>query len=318
MRYSYNQCAFELLDLYRAKITKTDDVDLRELKKWIRLQRSVWLRNEYNKNRDIDDACEQDLGAVSMRYVSSNFKNLTSGTAIKALFTLGSTAVLYYKTNETDTATVTNILPIGQQLVIGGTIYTVTVATISGFTIDTAYLGTTDFLTLSTLQTSLLVSTLPIPTTIELWDRPGFTRIGPIGKLQYNYLPVINLTRLPFVGNGRFANNAVYTFQWNNYLGIVCKGINDNFTDIATNGLNVVGIFEDITEAARYPEISDLIINSTTTFSLPTGSNKYFDDDSEAPIHDWMLYYMRSELIKLEGNISYQVTEKEEQKNGKE
>lgn len=318
MRYSLNQAAFELLDLYRAKITKTDDVDLRELKKWIRLQRSTWLRNEYNKNREIDDACEQDLGVVSMRYISNNFKNLTSGTAVKALFTLSSATVVYYATDEVTTATVSYVLPIGQTLVIGGTLYTIILSTTAGFTINTAYTGTTDFLTLSELQTSLLLSTLPVPTAVELYDRSAFTRIGPVGKTQYNYLPIINLTRIPYLSNGRFTANSIYTFQWNNYLGLSCKGINSNFTDIFTNGLNVVGVFEDITQAARYPEIADLAIDPTTTFSLPAGSNKYFDDDSEAPIHDWMLYYMRQELIKLEGNISYQVTNKEEQQSGKE
>jgi hypothetical protein len=243
MRYSYNQCAFELLDLYRAKITKTDDVDLRELKKWIRLQRSVWLRNEYNKNREIDDACEQDLGAVQMDMMDGTFLNVP-GTGI---------------------------------------------------------------------TTPVLISRLEIPTTVELYDRPALTRIGPVSKLNYNYLPVVNLTRLPFVGNGRFNMNSIYPFQWNNHIGIICKGTNINFTDILTNGLNVVGIFEDITAAARYPEHGDTV-GLTAGFS----TIKYFDDDSEAPIHDWMLYYMREQLIKLEGNISYQVTEKEEQKNGKE
>jgi len=244
MRYSYNQAAFELLDLYRAKLSKTDDMDLREMKKWIRLHRAVWLRNEYNKNRTIDDAVEQDLGAIKMLEKTGNFISAGTGTTV-------------------------------------------------------------------------LISALQLPTTVELWDVPAFTRIGPVSKLQYNYLPPINLTRIPFLANGRFTTNAIWSFQWNNYIGIICKGSNSIYTDILTNGLNVVGIFEDITHAARFPEVTDYAINPSTTFSLPSGSNKYFDDDSEAPIHDWMLEYMRQELIKSEGNISSQVTELNKKEDGR-
>lgn len=232
MRYSYNQAAYELLDLYRTRITKTDDVDLREIKRWIRLKRSTWLRNEYNKNRIIDDACEQDLGAVQMDLKDPDFIGAATNSQV-------------------------------------------------------------------------LISRLEIPVTVELYDRPAFTRIGPMDKLKYNYNPPIELSRIPFLGNGRFNVNSIWSFQWNNHLGIICKGANTIFDDIKNNGLNVVGVFEDIVAAARYPEVGD-------TVGLLKGfsTTKYFDDDSEAPIHDWMMNYMRQEIIKSEAVIAGQVTEK--------
>lgn len=236
MNYSLNQVTYELLDLYRTKITKTDDIDLREIKRWVRLQRSLWLRNEYSKSRDVDDSVEQDLGAVKMLYRNADF-SLSSNS------------------------------------------------------------GTT--------STSILISKLPIPTTIELYDKSCFTRVSPVTRLEYNLLPFVQITRFPFVGSGRFNSNQIFAFQYNSYVGVYCKGNNSLLADIYTNGLNITGVFEDFVEAARYPEITDPtgLINGFST-------TKYFDDDSPAPIHDWMVQYMKNEIMKTEGNISSQFSEK--------
>jgi hypothetical protein len=307
MRYSFNQAAYELLDLYRTKLKKSEDLDLREIKRWVRTKRSLWLRNEYNKNRVIDDACEQDLGAVNMQYVSDNFKVLTSGTAVKALFTLSSTTVLYYADNEVTPATVTDIIPIGQKLIITGIIYTLVTSTVDGFTIDTPYTGTTDYLTLSELRTPLLLSDRVIPTAVELYDRPAITRIGPVNKAQYNYLPIVPLSRLPFLRINRFTLNSIYSFQWNNKIGVSGGATNNNISDIFTNGLNIIGVFEDPIEAGRFPEKGDTV-GLTNGYS----TTKYYDDDTEGPIHDWMFEYMKSELVKMEGTIAHQITKENE------
>lgn len=234
MRYSFNQAAYELFDLYRDKLRKDDATDLREIKRWIRTKRSLWLRNEYNKNRTIDDACEQDLGAVEMTQVD--------GTLIGASSTI-----------------------------------------------------------------KLLISSRTIPTAVELYDRPAITRLGPISKLQYNYLPFTHLTRLPFIGTHKFTTNSIYSFQWNNKIGIATVGTNSNFDDVLTNGLNIIGVFEDPIEAGRFPEKGD-----TTGLANGYSTTKYYDDDTEGPLHDWMLEYMKNELIKIEGNISYQVDKQNE------
>jgi hypothetical protein len=236
MRYSFNQAAYELLDLYRTRLRKDEDIDMREIKRWVRTKRSLWLRNEYNKNRVIDDACEQDLGAVPMTQV------------------------------------------------------------------DGTLIGTS-----STVK--CLISTRVIPTAVELYDRPAITRVGPKSKLSYNYLPFTPLTRLPFIGLNRFNANSIYCFQWNNKIGVAIAGTgtNTNFTDILTYGLNIIGVFEDPIEAGRYPEVGD-----TVGIAAGYSTTKYYDDDTEGSLHDWMLEYMKNELIKLEGNIAEQITKQDE------
>jgi hypothetical protein len=305
MKYSLNQVTYELLDLYRARIAKTDDIDIREIKRWIRLQRSLWLRNEYSKTRDIDDSVEQDLGAVPMVYVDNNFKSLTSGTAIKAKFTLDSTTVSYYETNEVTSATVSNVLPIGQKLTVGLITYTVVTSSTSGFTINVAYSGTTDYLILaSEIATPILMSQRIIPTVVELYDRPCFTRVAPISRLGYNLLPFVPITRMTFLGTGRFNANQIYPFQYNSYIGIYSPGNSTLLSGINTYGLNVTGVFEDPIEAGRYPEVGD-----TTGITNGASTTKFFDDDSEWPIHDWMVQYMKDTIMKGEGQIAQQETQ---------
>jgi hypothetical protein len=305
MKYSLNQVTYELLDLYRARIAKTDDIDIREIKRWIRLQRSLWLRNEYSKTRDIDDSVEQDLGAVPMIYVDNNFKPLYSGTAIKAKFTSASTTVSYYKTDEITSATTTYVLPIGQKLTIGLITYTVVTSSTSGFTININYTGTTDYLLLtSEIATPILMSQRMVPTVVELYDRPCFTRVAPIVRLGYSLLPFVPITRMSFVGSGRFNANQIYTFQYNSYIGIYSPGNSVLLSNIFNYGLNVTGVFEDPIEAGRYPEVGDIqgIINGAST-------TKYFDDDSEWPIHDWMIQYMKNSIMQGEAQIANQETQ---------
>lgn len=304
MKYSLNQVTYELLDLYRAKIAKTDDIDIREIKRWIRLQRSLWLRNEYSKTRDIDDSVEQDLGAVSMIYVDNNFKPLYSNTAIKGLFTQNSSTVSYFQDDNTTPATTKYVLPIGQKITIGLITYTIVTSSTSGFTLNINYSGTTDYLTLSSIQTSILMSQRIVPTVVELYDRPCFTRVAPINRLGNNLLPFVSITRMSFVGNGRFNANQLYTFQYNSYIGIYSPGNSTLLSNIFTYGLNVSGVFEDPIEAGRYPEVGDTqgLINGVST-------TKYFDDDSEWPIHDWMVQYMKNSIMQGEGQIANQETQ---------
>lgn len=305
MKYSLNEVTYELLDLYRARIAKTDDVDIREIKRWIRLQRSLWLRNEYSKTRDIDDSVEQDLGAVPMIYVDNNFKPLYSGTAVKAKFTLGSATVTYYLTDEITPAPVTNVLPIGQKLTIGLITYTVVTSSTSGFTININYAGTTDYLLLaSEIATPMLMSQRIVPTVIELYDRPCFTRVAPISRLGYNLLPFVSITRMGFVGSGRFNANQIYTFQYNSYIGLYSPGNSILLSNIFAYGLNVSGVFEDPIEAGRYPEVGD-----TQGITNGFSTTKFFDDDSEWPIHDWMVQYMKDTIMKGEGQIAQQETQ---------
>lgn len=61
-----NQLAYDLLELVRPEISDDEAIDLRQVKFWIHNQRALWLRNELNRFRTIDDNIIQDLGCVKL------------------------------------------------------------------------------------------------------------------------------------------------------------------------------------------------------------------------------------------------------------
>lgn len=70
MSLTLNEIAYSILESIRPIIVDDDDIDLREIKYEIHNQRALWLRNELNKNRTIDDNVVQDLGCIELELVS--------------------------------------------------------------------------------------------------------------------------------------------------------------------------------------------------------------------------------------------------------
>lgn len=60
-------------------------LDERQLKWFINNQRSLWIRNEYNRNRNIDDAVVQSLGAVELEIVDTIENTDITGISHKIL-----------------------------------------------------------------------------------------------------------------------------------------------------------------------------------------------------------------------------------------
>ena len=66
MATTLNEIVYDLWEAVRGNISDDDVLDERLLKYFIHNQRALWLRNEFNKNRTVDDAVIQDLGAVEL------------------------------------------------------------------------------------------------------------------------------------------------------------------------------------------------------------------------------------------------------------
>jgi hypothetical protein len=58
-----NEIAFDLLTIVRPKISDDSDIDIRQIKFWIKNQRALWIRNELNKFRTIDSELIQTICA---------------------------------------------------------------------------------------------------------------------------------------------------------------------------------------------------------------------------------------------------------------
>lgn len=191
------------------QIADDDPIELEQIKDWVHDQRALWLRNELNKSRSIDDNIVQDLGCVEMERVDA--------------------------------------------------------AQCCGITSDCI----------------VIRSKLDIPVGVELHQRSAITRVGPINKAErqlYSFLP---FERAVWAGNGQFNKNNIFSFLLNNRMHLIGNPNNDVLKMIKY--INIRGVFEDPTEAAK--------------FSFCTGGSCYTDND-KYPINRWLLDYLKAEILK--------------------
>ena len=124
-------------------------------------------------------------------------------------------------------------------------------------------------------------SKFEIPVGVELNQRSAITRVGPINKAErqiYSFLP---FERAVWAGNGQFNKNNIFAFLLNNKMHLIGNPNNDILKMIKY--INIRGVFEDPTEAAK--------------FSFCTGGSCYTDND-KYPINRWLLDYLKAEILK--------------------
>ena len=66
-----NELAYQTMEAIRPEFHDDDVVDLRLVKELIHNQRSIWIRQELNKNRSIPEELIQDLGCVELEQASA-------------------------------------------------------------------------------------------------------------------------------------------------------------------------------------------------------------------------------------------------------
>lgn len=66
-----NDYAYKIWNLIRPRIIDDENLDIRDIKDWIVSQRALFLRNEFNKRRTIDDSLVQSLGCVELEVVGT-------------------------------------------------------------------------------------------------------------------------------------------------------------------------------------------------------------------------------------------------------
>ena len=79
-----NQAIYELRDIIRRNNLFDDDrLDDRLLKHWVHNQRALWIRNDINKNRSIDEQVIQTLGCVALEVADrSSCPSFTTGYSV--------------------------------------------------------------------------------------------------------------------------------------------------------------------------------------------------------------------------------------------
>lgn len=98
---SLNSIAYSILNQIRPHLSSDSDVDIREVKREIRKQRALLLRNEYNKNnRVIDDDVIQNLGCVELELAdAADCCDIQSGcTVVRSVLDIPDTIELHQRT----------------------------------------------------------------------------------------------------------------------------------------------------------------------------------------------------------------------------
>ena len=206
---SLNAIAYSILNQVNSTLGDDSDLDIREVKREIRKQRALFLRNEYNKNaRTWSDDVIQDLGCVELESADrSECCDVPAGCNIKR-------------------------------------------------------------------------TVLKIPDTIELHNRTGFVRIGPVDKIGKDF-NLITTQEAPFWGNGRFNKGEIAVIEMNDRLYFISH--NHAKLDFLKYA-NVRGVFEDVEAAAK--------------FSHCSGAPCYTDTDKYY-LTDWMEAYIKNMIVEM-------------------
>lgn len=118
-----------------------------------------------------------------------------------------------------------------------------------------------------------------IPNTIEFFFTKGISSVGPADIMKPRFI-LIDYSRVPYVGNGRTTQNAIYSFLYDGYMYVFSKNPNHFLLKYIT----VRGIFEDPTELADY-------IDCETNQTCWKPSDPY-------PINQWMWAYIKPYIIQ--------------------
>ena len=156
--------------------------------------------------------------------------------------------------------------------------------------INTSYIQDLGKIELETVNANLpidkkyryLRTSVEIPPLIKRHNKETLLRIGsPV----LNDVPftIVEVSRLPYIGNGRFNYNTVYACLIDRYVYILYRENNILFNTI--NNINIKAILEDPTQAANFTDYS---------------GNPCYTDESEYPITRELYNYMKAEILKLD------------------
>lgn len=130
---------------------------------------------------------------------------------------------------------------------------------------------------------------LEIPKPIELQQKDGIMRVGPIDKLHkaFSFVPY---EQAIYSGNGRFNKYEVFAFLRNKRIYLKFNG--NNITYIAMKYVNIRGIFENPKQAE--------IFKSCDGTPCYTSNSAY-------PISNWMVEFMKQQVINTNFKTLYAV-----------
>jgi hypothetical protein len=131
------------------------------------------------------------------------------------------------------------------------------------------------------LGCNILRTKKQIPETIELHNKQGIVRVGPVNKTKKGF-SFVEYDRVPFLEHARFTGNMVFAFQHDNYIYIYTK--DPRYQEM--EAITIRGIFEDPSEAGEFRTCGD------------NGGEACYTDDSEYPIKSWMIPGLKQAILQ--------------------
>jgi len=123
-----------------------------------------------------------------------------------------------------------------------------------------------------------LVSTVSIPTLLELHHKPAITKIGSPDLKNY-FFSVVPYAQSVYSGSGRFNSRANFAFLIENKIYIPIKSKSQRLIE----RINIMGVFEDPTALTDFKNCNGTIC---------------FDKDSPYPISSTMLPFIKEMVLK--------------------
>ncbi len=131
-----------------------------------------------------------------------------------------------------------------------------------------------------TSKCSAIRTTVEIPRTIITHDGDGITRVGPIDRLQDDYM-YVPYNRSGWAGRGYFNASAIVSFRLDDYIYVVSRSDDDYFKYLEY--ISIRGLFEN----PRDVEV----------FNRCTGGS-CFSADAEYPIGEDIWVFMKDQIVK--------------------
>jgi hypothetical protein len=125
---------------------------------------------------------------------------------------------------------------------------------------------------------TILETECELPKTMEFNSKTAITKVGPVDMLNY-FFSFVPYHQAVFSGNGKFAKNVVYAFIRNKRMYFKVNGTAAKFL----TRVNIMGIFEDPTAVENF---------------CTTAGEACFDKDAEYPVSEWMLPYIKEQVVR--------------------
>ena len=117
-----------------------------------------------------------------------------------------------------------------------------------------------------------------VPPFIELHNGPAITYVGPVKKLSQPF-PLVAQAKVPYIGANKYTRNDIHATLLNDYIYLI--------------------IHDPTLQGIEYINVRGIVANPNDLleFKSDTAGTPCFSYDDEYPINNWMLPYLKQQIL---------------------